>query len=428
MGVSKGVQITIVVYAAIFLNYLLVGSITPLLPRIGEAHGLSPEQRSYMLSAKSIFHMASSPVLAVMSSRFNSDVLFLFGVLAVAAAYVGIAVSSSLAGFIVARSCQGIGVACIIVAGMSLLIRAIPPDKRGKYVSLSYSALGRAYLIGPLVSGLMYDYLGQFWTFMIPGLITIACAFISAVFFLKSKHQTSPDPQSTGEEKLEFKLILSALKATLAQPVCIMALVGVFFTGITFGCIEIVVPKIIADWNGGGLSVIDSNLIWSVGPLAFTLMAPVAGPLIDKLGAVKMFVIGQFLMALFYPFFTLMEGSLVGVGSIVAIAFAIEAIMELSSYALVAHVNDATHLPKALPVGYSLNEMSMHAGFAVGDLIGSLLATWMGLLGVGVVTATGNGFLGLLSIFLVVWRLKGHDESPEHSNSRNSQMKSESYL
>jgi MFS family permease len=199
-----------------------------------------------------------------------------------------------------------------------------------------------------------------------------------------------------------------------------MALVGIFSSGVTSGCIEIVVPQLITKYNGG-LPVLESNLIWTLGPLAFTLVAPLAGHLIDKLGAATMFLTAQFLIALFYPLYFLMDSSLVGIGSIVMTSFALEAIMELSAYALIAQIVDSTKLVNALPVGYSLNEVSIQGGFAVGNIIGVLLAEWMGLLGVGLIMGSVNGFLAIAAVVFHTSTRVHANHCPHQGNTCNSE-------
>jgi predicted MFS family arabinose efflux permease len=120
--------ITGLVYLAVFLNFFLVGTIVPIIPRLADDRGLSSSQASVVLSSKSFAHMAASPVLVLLSSRISPELLFCFGQIGIVAAYAGCAFSTSFSGFVISRVSQGIGVASVMVAGMSLLVKVVPPS------------------------------------------------------------------------------------------------------------------------------------------------------------------------------------------------------------------------------------------------------------------------------------------------------------
>jgi MFS family permease len=390
LSVAK--QASLLIYVALFFNFFLVGSITPLVPRLADYHGMSDSDRSLVMSAKSFAHMAASPVVAFLCIKFSVKILFSFGVFCISGTFAGMAFSSSVAGFVCARVIQGIGVACIMVAGMSILVRVVPREKRGKYTAFTYSAIGHSTLISPLLSGVMYDRLGQIWTFLVPGVFTVGAAIISVVLLSRIAF-------STGEgESIGSKDILLAVKSILAYPLSTVAFMGIFTAGVSFGCFEVTVPAILTD----RLDVIQSNLMWSIGPLVFTILAPLIGMIIDKFGPFPPFVCGQILYAVLYPVFHLMQTSLAGVGTMIGIAFGIEAVLEVSIYPIMAAIVDSRK-PHALPtVAYSLNEIFIQAGFAVGALLGVLMYDWGGLRGIGFIIGPWNTLLAITSCIFII--------------------------
>ena len=390
---SIAVKVSLVVYSALFLNFFLVGTVDPLLPRLVELHGLTSSQLSLILSAKSFAHMSASPVLAVAASKIESEILFCFGILAVGFAYVGMGVSGTFSGFVSARVAQGIGIASIMVAGMSILIKSIPREQRGKYTSFSYSALGHSLLIAPVVSGVMYNDLGQMWTFLIPGFATFACFAVSCVFFLRAQRSTGfSRSASFAATRLDPKNVGPALRGILSQPLAWLAFPGIFSGGLSMGSCEATLPQMLADWEGG-LDVVTANLIWSVGALTFTLVAPLVGFLVDKVGPSRVFVTGLGMSAVVYPLFHLFAQSLQGLGATVSVAFFVETLVEISIYPLVAVLIDAAKVPNAHPVGYSLTEVSIQAGFALGSIAGRALFDWEGLLAMGLFIGGWNGLV-----------------------------------
>jgi MFS family permease len=176
-------------------------------------------------------------------------------------------------------------------------------------------------------------------------------------------------------------------------------LIGIFLAGVSFGCFEVSVPALLAKT---GLSVIKTNLLWSVGPLCWTITVPIVGWLIDKSGPIGFFVTGLFVYALCYPLFHLMVDTLWGLGIIIALIFVIDAVLELTVYPIIAVIVDSRKAAIILPFAYSLNEVCIQAGFAVGNLIGVPLDLWGGLKAIGSVIGGMDGVFGIISLFL--WR------------------------
>jgi predicted MFS family arabinose efflux permease len=399
--ISPEIQVTFLVYVTLFLNFFFVSSFTPLLPRIVDSHGLSDSDLALILSSKSFAHMTASPIIAIIASRVSIELLFSCGVLGVAGVYTIVSFSETLGPLIVARILHGISVATIMVAGIPLLVRAVPPLKRGKYMSFAYSALGHSSLIGPVLSALMYDKLGQLWTFMIPGIATYLC-FVLAMSRLWVFRADEGDAALT--PKLTFRTMLRTWLDIILTSRSFISMVGIMSAGITFGTLEATLPRMLSDWDGG-LPVIEANLIWSVGPLVFTLLSPLIGYVIDKLRPLRVFIFGIFLYAVLYPLFYLMAVSLPGLGTVIGIAFGIEAILETSVYPLVAEiVESSTKTPNALPLGYSLNEIFIQAGFATGDLAGVALMDWKGFKYMGIIIGSWDAFLFLICM-IIYYRL-----------------------
>jgi predicted MFS family arabinose efflux permease len=279
-----------------------------------------------------------------------------------------------------------------MIAGMSILIMVVPREKRGKYTSFAYSALGHSTLISPLLSGVMYDKLGQLWTFAIPGLATVVAGVVSIMVLSRlmiSDDQRVPIPGPR-------QMLISA-KSILLYPLSFVALVGIFSAGVSFGCFEVTVPPILAD----RLDVIKTNLMWSIGPLVFTVIAPLLGMLIDKIGPFLPFVTGVALYAVFYPFVYLMQDSLGGIGAVIAVMFGIEAILEMSVYPIMAAIVDARKPVATLTVAYSLNEVFIQAGYAIGNLVGVAIYEWRGLQALGYLLGPSNALLALVSIVVL---------------------------
>ena len=383
---KRTLLVTGLVYLSIFLNFFLVGTIIPLIPRLADARGISSIEASLILSVKSFTHMAVSPILALMASRWKAVELFSFGQLSLAGAYMGCAFSTSLGGFLASRIAQGIGIASIMVAGMSLLVESVPKEKRGRYIAFAYSGLAHASLVAPVLSAVMYEGLGQVWTFLIPGIVTLVIAAATILVLHRLKVDTATDPV-VEHAHLDRSLIIPILKSIFSLSLGYLTYLGIFACGFAFGSIEASIPRFMVDIY---FSVLTSNLLWSAGALTFAIFAPIIGLFIDKFHPSLFLISSMLSYVVFGPLIHFLPASVGGLAGTITVSFFIQALAEISIYPLATClVETASDLIKTLPqsvniVGFCLVEMFVQAGFAVGNIIGKILYEWNGLYGVGI--------------------------------------------
>ena len=403
-------EVAIIVYVALFFNFFLVASFDNLGPRLAASHGISLETLSVIQSVKSFVNMAMGPVFALSSSKLPATLLFSLGSFSLVGAYTGIAFATSEAGFFAGRILHGIGTSGLMIGGMSVLMRCVPKKKRGKYTSIAYSAAGHSPLIAPILSGVMYDNLGQVWSFLIPAIATFICAAVSYILLMRAV--SVPKQIESSESRIQSMRksdMWPCVKKIFSNPFSFIVLVGIMSDGFSFGTCESTLPAIITDWDNGSLSVMMTSLIYSVGPLTFTICAPIAGWFVDKIGHYKVMIFGLSMFVIFFPLFQLFDDTLAGVGACLALAFGIASVVEVSVYPCIAAIVESTHIPHADVIGYALGDMFIQAGSAVGNLAGRRLYDWGGMLAMGVFVAGWNALVVLIS--LLILRRARHDIS-----------------
>ncbi len=405
---------------ALFFNFFLVASFDNLGPRLAASHGISLGTLSVIQSVKSFVNMAMGPVFALSSSKLPTTLLFSLGSFALVGAYTGIAFATSEAGFFAGRVLHGIGTSGLMIGGMSVLMRCVPKKKRGKYTSIAYSSAGHSTLVAPVLSGVMYDKLGQTWTFLIPGIATFLCAAVSYVLLMRAvatpKHIESSESRIQSMRKSDM---WPCVVKIFTNPLSFIVLVGIFSDGFSFGSCESTLPAILAEWNNGSLDVIISSLIYSVGPLMFTICAPIAGWFVDKVGHYKVMIFGLSMFVIFFPLFQLFDDTLAGVGACIGIAFGIASVVEVAVYPCIAAIVESTNIAHADAIGYALGDMFIQAGYAIGNLAGRRLYDWGGMLAMGVSIAGWDALIVLISVFILT-RLSRKEQKTENFQQENS--------
>ena len=176
---------------------------------------------------------------------------------------------------------------------------------------------------------------------------------------------------------------MNAIKTIFTLPIFYVVAVIVIVASSAFGSCEVVLRYTLANWDGG-IPVIEGNLIWSVGGLVISILDPIIGYLIDKLGPTKMVLAGISIYAILCPFYYLIARTLPGLGVVIGITFALEGITQISLYPLGASIVDAIEIPNAFAVAFSLIEVLNQCGFAIGYQLGPILDDWGGLKSLGI--------------------------------------------
>ena len=72
------------------------------------------------------------------------------------------------------RALQGLGAAFIMPLSLSLISNAFPPEERGKAVGIWSAISVSSIALGPVIGGLVVEYLSWHWVFLINVPIGIA--------------------------------------------------------------------------------------------------------------------------------------------------------------------------------------------------------------------------------------------------------------
>jgi len=142
-----------------------------------------------------IFSMVLTMVMAVVG-RFGDIYgrkkvfylgLFIFGFAALAAGF-----SPSIGWLILFRGIQGLGASMVFILAASLISDIFPKEEHGHAIGIYGGVTGLGLAIGPLVGGLLIQWLDWRWVFWI-NLPLIALGFIYCLVALKTPPHKKPD-------------------------------------------------------------------------------------------------------------------------------------------------------------------------------------------------------------------------------------------
>ncbi|KAA6336110.1 Multidrug resistance protein [termite gut metagenome] len=199
----------LIVSTASFLGTFLASSVNIALPTIGKQFELNAVLLSWIVIA---FLLSTSIVMLPMgkwADLHGIKKVFKWGITGCAAGTVLCAVSPNGYFLIVSRFVQGCGYAMCACVGNAILVSMFPPHQKGSVLGISIALIYAGLSMGPLLGGLLTEYLGWRSIFYIVAVIQIVDAIAAFIVLGKDKPVENSTP-------VNFKGIFAYVAALIA--------------------------------------------------------------------------------------------------------------------------------------------------------------------------------------------------------------------
>ena len=300
-GVLSGLRASrwaalISVAVAVFVDYLIYGAIVPLPPYSPAGSG-SGSTVSILYGAYSVRVLLTTPVFGRFGDRAGyRAVMWLAAALSVPAVLL-LWHSDGFVLTLIGRVLQGAASAATWTAGFAL-IAARYPTERVRMIGLTLMASTGGSVIGPVMSGALYQVGG----YQLPFLILCVFALIDAAFrFLL----LPKDPPHEGPTIGVIRLIADRSVAMPAFAVAIAA--G------AWGILEPTLPRHLEATLGAGAAEV--GLLFTLSTIVYGLTSPLVSLVTGRLGMTRTAITGMVMMAVMLP--------LLGISSTVILSGAI---------------------------------------------------------------------------------------------------------
>ena len=202
--------------SAVFVSVLTATMINVLIPLIRVQFGASAAGVGWVATGYFLAYAIGVPLYGRISDIFGVRGVFSVGLLGFAVGGVVCALAPSLAWLVFGRVVQGVGGAAIPALAIVSVARVLPAGERGAGIGLIGSSLGAAAAVGPVLGGVVGQFLG--WRALFVGTLVLALALIPLA------RRVLPDGGS--EDGRAFDLVGGVLLGLA---------VGLFLFGITRG-------------------------------------------------------------------------------------------------------------------------------------------------------------------------------------------------
>jgi EmrB/QacA subfamily drug resistance transporter len=157
------------------------------LPTIARDLNASTTNLQWIVSAYILVFAAMQITAGGLGDRLGRKRWFIIGIVLFTVTSLLAALSRNVEMLIAARALQGLGAAFILPLSLSLVSNAFPPEERGKALGV-WSAISVSGLaLGPVVGGLLVQYVSWHWIFLVNVPIGIGAVIVTQTFVRESR-------------------------------------------------------------------------------------------------------------------------------------------------------------------------------------------------------------------------------------------------
>jgi EmrB/QacA subfamily drug resistance transporter len=179
-GKSKN-HILLVLFMGVLMGALDIAIVGPALPAIGIYFQADTRTLTWIYTVYILFFMLGTPLMAKLSDRRGRRFIYILDVFLFGVGSFITAFSPSIEILLLGRAIQGLGAGGIFPIASAFIGDTFPPEKRGGALGIIGAVFGVAYILGPIIGGLIIEY-GWQWLFIIN--IPIALLVIILSLFL----------------------------------------------------------------------------------------------------------------------------------------------------------------------------------------------------------------------------------------------------
>ena len=430
---------------ALLLTGVLMGAldlaiIGPALPAIQSEFFISSRGLAWLFNLYVLGQLVGTPILAKLSDRQGPRSIYIVSLLLFALGSLLLVVGPTADWLFAGRAIQGFGGAGIFPIAVKVIGDVFPPEKRGGALGFLGAVFGIAFLIGPVLGGILLRYSWQ-WLFLIN--LPIAAILIGGAVRLLPKGRL----QSAGDElrkpfdfagaatlsvglaalavaitNFDSTIALASLASERVWPyLLIFALLAPFWwryekraedpiikpsffyhqqiavaTSLTFGLgamqsATAFYPALAV----ATLGLTESNAAFLLlpGVLVTTIASPIAGNLVNKVGSRVLVIFGLAMIATglsIYGWFSLNVTMFIIGGCIAGLGFA----CSLGAPLRIIVLNEASAADRGAAQGL------LNVSINIGQLIGAALVG-------GITASQGGGADGYQATYVVMGALTG---------------------
>ncbi len=172
-------KILALLFAGVLMGALDISIVGPAIPSIEQTIHVDHRSLSWIFSIYVLFNLIGVSLLAKLSDLHGRRSIYILAVSIFALGSAVVAFSHTISTLLIGRAIQGFGSSGIFPVASAVIGDIFPAEKRGKALGMIGAVFGMAFLIGPLIAGVMLEFFEWNSLFLINLPIAIVIIFFS---------------------------------------------------------------------------------------------------------------------------------------------------------------------------------------------------------------------------------------------------------
>ncbi len=210
-------QILLVLFLGVLMGALDIAIIAPALPPIQSFFGIGDRALTWTFTIYVLFNLIGTPLMAKLSDLFGRRLIYVLDValFGLGSLTVALAPANLFPVLLIGRALQGFGAGGIFPVASAVIGDTFPPEKRGGALGLIGAVFGLAFLIGPILGGIIMTVTTWEWLFI----INLPIALIVALMAWKLLPASHPETRGAFDwaGMLTLGILLSSFAYGLNQ-------------------------------------------------------------------------------------------------------------------------------------------------------------------------------------------------------------------
>ncbi len=156
-----------VLFLGVLMGALDIAIVGPALPTIRAAFGIDARTAAWVFAMYVLFNLIGNPLMAKLSDAFGRRSIYVLDVLLFALGSSIVALSPTFSVLLAGRAVQGLGAGGIFPVASAVIGDTFPPERRGSALGLIGAVFGLAFLLGPMLAGIVLYFFNWHWLFLI---------------------------------------------------------------------------------------------------------------------------------------------------------------------------------------------------------------------------------------------------------------------
>jgi EmrB/QacA subfamily drug resistance transporter len=169
-------RLLMVLFVGVLMAALDIAIVGPALTTMRDFFGVDDRAAAWIFSIYVLFNLVSTPLMAKLSDLYGRRAIYTLDVVIFALGSLMVSAAPTFGLVIAGRAVQGLGAGGIFPVASAVIGDTFPAEKRGSALGLIGAVFGMAFIIGPVLGGLLLM-VGWRWLFLIN--LPIAAAVIA---------------------------------------------------------------------------------------------------------------------------------------------------------------------------------------------------------------------------------------------------------